>query len=52
MQRYIEELKKIPETPDSDTTQNLLTKACFTAQSFLFGVTMVIRGRMQIACVP
>ncbi|XP_010629191.1 DNA damage-induced apoptosis suppressor protein isoform X2 [Fukomys damarensis] len=40
--RYIQDPNKIPETLDSDTTQDLLTKAveiCFVGQSFIFGVT-------------
>ncbi|XP_004709001.1 DNA damage-induced apoptosis suppressor protein [Echinops telfairi] len=40
--RYIEDPNEIPETLDSDTAQNLLTKAvetCFLGQSFIFGVT-------------
>ncbi|XP_049746391.1 DNA damage-induced apoptosis suppressor protein [Elephas maximus indicus] len=42
LHRYIEDPNEIPETLDSDTTQNLLTKAaetCFVGQSFIFGVT-------------
>ncbi|XP_075402477.1 DNA damage-induced apoptosis suppressor protein [Tenrec ecaudatus] len=42
LHRYIEDPNKIPETLDSDTAQNLLTKAvetCFLGQSFIFGVT-------------
>ncbi|XP_046493528.1 DNA damage-induced apoptosis suppressor protein [Equus quagga] len=42
LHRYIQDPKEIPETLDSDTTQNLLTKAvetCFLGQSFIFGVT-------------
>ncbi|XP_037696797.1 DNA damage-induced apoptosis suppressor protein isoform X2 [Choloepus didactylus] len=40
--RYIENPNEILETLDSDTTQNLLTKAvetCFIGQNFIFGVT-------------
>ncbi|EPY79540.1 hypothetical protein CB1_000916022 [Camelus ferus] len=42
LHRYIQDPNEIPETLDSDTTQNLLTKAvetCFVGQSFIFGVT-------------
>lgn len=42
LHRYIQDPNKIPETLDSDETQNLLTKAvetCFVGQSFIFGVT-------------
>uniref|UniRef100_A0A8C6CWA0 DNA damage-induced apoptosis suppressor protein n=1 Tax=Moschus moschiferus TaxID=68415 RepID=A0A8C6CWA0_MOSMO len=42
LHRYIQDPNEIPETLDSDTTQNLLTKAvetCFVGQNFVFGVT-------------
>ncbi|XP_006882996.1 PREDICTED: nitric oxide-inducible gene protein [Elephantulus edwardii] len=42
LHRYIENSDEIPETLDSDTAKNLLTKAvetCFVGQSFIFGVT-------------
>ncbi|XP_007187663.1 DNA damage-induced apoptosis suppressor protein isoform X1 [Balaenoptera acutorostrata] len=42
LHRYIQDPNEIPETLDSDATQNLLTKAvetCFVGQSFIFGVT-------------
>ncbi|KAM6172002.1 DNA damage-induced apoptosis suppressor protein [Erethizon dorsatum] len=42
LHRYIQDPNKIPETLDSDTVQDLLTKAveiCFVGQSFIFGVT-------------
>ncbi|EHB13742.1 Nitric oxide-inducible gene protein [Heterocephalus glaber] len=42
LHRYIQDPNKIPETLDSDTAQDLLTKAveiCFVGQSFIFGVT-------------
>ncbi|KAM9659356.1 DNA damage-induced apoptosis suppressor protein [Trichechus inunguis] len=42
LHRYMEDPNEIPETLDSGTTQNLLTKAvetCFVGQSFIFGVT-------------
>ncbi|XP_065793061.1 DNA damage-induced apoptosis suppressor protein [Muntiacus reevesi] len=42
LHRYIQDPSEIPETLDSDTTQNLLTKAvetCFVGQNFIFGVT-------------
>ncbi|XP_012580538.1 PREDICTED: DNA damage-induced apoptosis suppressor protein isoform X2 [Condylura cristata] len=40
--RYLQDPNEIPGTLDSDTTQNLLTKAvetCFVGQCFIFGVT-------------
>ncbi|KAM5319466.1 DNA damage-induced apoptosis suppressor protein isoform 2-T2 [Glossophaga mutica] len=42
LHRYIQDPNEIPGTLDSDSTQNLLTKAvetCFVGQSFIFGVT-------------
>ncbi|XP_058401488.1 DNA damage-induced apoptosis suppressor protein [Diceros bicornis minor] len=42
LHRYIQDPNEIPQTLDSNTTQNLLTKAvetCFVGQSFIFGVT-------------
>ncbi|XP_076969550.1 DNA damage-induced apoptosis suppressor protein [Tamandua tetradactyla] len=42
LHRYIEDPNEILETLDSDTAQNLLTKAvetCFVGQNFIFGVT-------------
>ncbi|KAG8514781.1 LOW QUALITY PROTEIN: DNA damage-induced apoptosis suppressor protein, partial [Galemys pyrenaicus] len=42
LNRYMQDPNEIPGTLDSDTTQNLLTKAvetCFVGQCFIFGVT-------------
>ncbi|XP_037696800.1 DNA damage-induced apoptosis suppressor protein isoform X4 [Choloepus didactylus] len=46
LHRYIENPNEILETLDSDTTQNLLTKAvetCFIGQNFIFGVTQLLQ---------
>ncbi|XP_039704095.1 DNA damage-induced apoptosis suppressor protein isoform X1 [Pteropus medius] len=42
LHRYVQDPNEIPETLDSDATENLLAKAvetCFVGQSFIFGVT-------------